>query len=42
MYAKKHLKGKPEPGVAGGIVEEGNADRRVPYVMLFNPATGKG
>jgi len=39
--AKKHQKGNPNAGVAGGIVE-----KEMPIdqsnVMLFNPATGKG
>jgi large subunit ribosomal protein L24 len=38
---KKHQKGNPNAGVAGGIVE-----KEMPIdqsnVMLFNPATGKG
>jgi large subunit ribosomal protein L24 len=38
---KKHQRGNPNAGVAGGIVE-----KEMPIdesnVMLFNPATGKG
>jgi len=38
---KKHQKGNPNAGVAGGII-----DKEMPIngsnVMVFNPATGKG
>jgi large subunit ribosomal protein L24 len=38
---KKHQKGNPNAGVAGGII-----DKEMPIndsnVMIFNPATGKG
>jgi len=39
--AKKHQKGNPNAGVAGGIVEK-EMPIDVSNVMLFNPATGKG
>ena len=39
--AKKHQKGNPNAGVAGGII-----DKEMPVdlsnLMVFNPATGKG
>jgi len=39
--AKKHQKGNPNAGIAGGIVEK-EMPLDVSNVMLFNPATGKG
>jgi len=39
--AKKHTKGDPNSGVAGGIVEK-EMPIDVSNVMLFNSATGKG
>ena len=39
--AKKHQKGNPNAGVAGGIVEK-EMPIDASNVMLFNPATGKG
>lgn len=38
---KKHQKGNPNAGVAGGIVEK-EMPIDLSNVMLFNPATGKG
>jgi large subunit ribosomal protein L24 len=38
---KKHQKGNPNAGVAGGIVEK-EMPVDLSNVMLFNPATGKG
>ena len=38
---KKHQKGNPNAGVAGGIVEK-EMPIDVSNVMLFNAATGKG
>jgi large subunit ribosomal protein L24 len=38
---KKHQKGNPNAGVAGGIVEK-EMPIQGSNVMLFNPATGKG
>jgi large subunit ribosomal protein L24 len=39
--AKKHQKGNPNSGVAGGIVEK-EMPIDVSNVALFNPKTGKG
>ena len=39
--AKKHQKGNPNAGVAGGIVEK-EMPLDVSNVMLINPATDKG
>lgn len=39
--AKKHQKGNPNAGVAGGIVEK-EMPIQASNVMLFNRATGKG
>lgn len=38
---KKHTKGNPTTGAAGGIIEK-EAPLHVSNVMIFNPATGKG
>jgi large subunit ribosomal protein L24 len=38
---KKHTKGNPNAGVAGGIIDK-EMPINVSNVMLFNPATGKG
>lgn len=39
--AKKHQKGNPNAGVAGGIVSK-DMPIDISNVMLVNPATGKG
>ncbi len=39
--SKKHQKGNPQAGVAGGIVEK-EMPIQASNVMLFNPKTGKG
>ncbi|MDP3856665.1 MAG: 50S ribosomal protein L24 [Stagnimonas sp.] len=39
--AKKHQKGNPNAGVAGGIVEK-EMPIDVSNVLLFNPKSGKG
>lgn len=39
--AKKHQKGNPNSGVAGGIVEK-EMPIDVSNVLLFNPKSGKG
>ena len=39
--AKKHQRGNPNQGTAGGIVEK-EMPLDVSNVMLYNPATGKG
>jgi len=39
--AKKHQKGNPNAGVAGGIVEK-EMPIDVSNVLVFNPKTGKG
>jgi large subunit ribosomal protein L24 len=39
--AKKHQKGNPNAGVAGGIVDQ-ELPLDISNVMVVNPATGKG
>lgn len=39
--AKKHQKGNPNGGVAGGIIDK-DLPIDISNVMLVNPATGKG
>ena len=39
--AKKHTKGNPQAGVAGGIIEQA-MPLHASNVMLFNPVTKKG
>lgn len=39
--AKKHQKGNPNAGVAGGIIDK-DLPIDISNVMLVNPATGKG
>ncbi len=39
--AKKHVKGNPHTGAAGGILEK-EMPLHISNVQLFNPATGKG
>ena len=38
---KKHVKGNPRSGEAGGIIDQ-EAPIQASNVMLFNPQTGKG
>ena len=38
---KKHQKGNPNAGVAGGIIDQ-EREVHISNVMVFNPATGKG
>ncbi|MEJ2480300.1 MAG: 50S ribosomal protein L24 [Acidihalobacter sp.] len=38
---KKHLRGNPQQGTQGGIIEK-EAPIQASNVMLYNPATGKG
>ena len=38
---KRHTKGNPQAGQAGGVIER-EASIHISNVMLLNPATGKG